>query len=61
MIEDYDYPSDDTLNQWPDCARSGCKNKCCKSLNSIYCYPHTEKEKKQKPITIETTNENNTN
>jgi hypothetical protein len=26
---------------WPFCAVSGCKNRCCKSLNSKYCYPHT--------------------
>jgi hypothetical protein len=26
---------------WPDCAISGCPNKCCLRLNSKYCWPHT--------------------
>ena len=28
-------------SEWPKCAIAACKNKCCLSLNSIYCWPHT--------------------
>lgn len=31
----------DTLESWPDCPVKGCKNKCCLSLKSHLCYPHT--------------------
>ncbi len=41
LISDIDYPSDETLALWPDCAITGCSNKCCKAKNSIYCWPHT--------------------
>ena len=29
------------LDLWPDCASPGCRNKCCLSLDSRYCHPHT--------------------
>lgn len=29
------------LEDWPDCAVRGCRNKCCLRLNSRYCWPHT--------------------
>jgi hypothetical protein len=29
------------LKNWPNCKITGCKNKSCLRLNSIYCYPHT--------------------
>jgi len=45
MVEDVDYPSEATLAAWPDCPIAGCPNKCCKSLNSIYCWPHTAARK----------------
>lgn len=27
--------------QWPFCKVSGCPNRRCLRLNSIYCYPHS--------------------
>lgn len=29
------------FDAWPKCAVPACQNKCCLSLNSIYCWPHT--------------------
>jgi len=26
---------------WPLCKTPGCRNKCCRRLNSDYCHPHT--------------------
>ena len=36
-----DQTVDEFLQNWPDCAVVGCFNKCCLSLDSIYCWPHT--------------------
>lgn len=41
MIEDIDYPSEKTLADWNNCLIPGCPNKCCKALDSKYCWPHT--------------------
>ena len=41
LVEDVDYPSEATLAAWPNCAVSGCPNKCCRAKNSPYCHPHT--------------------
>jgi hypothetical protein len=29
------------LKGWPGCAVPDCPNKCCKRLDSPYCWPHT--------------------
>lgn len=26
---------------WPSCKIDGCRNKCCRRLESPYCHPHT--------------------
>lgn len=54
LIEDVDYPSARTLALWPDCAIKGCANKCCKSKNSIYCWPHTKSDNSFAEILAET-------
>ena len=33
--------SDAEWATWPDCTVEGCPNKCCLSLDSDRCYPHT--------------------
>lgn len=33
--------SDEAFEQWTDCAVPTCTNKCCLSLGSKYCWPHT--------------------
>lgn len=47
LVEDVDYPSQETLDAWPDCIVHGCENKCSLRLNSGYCHPHTLKEIKE--------------
>lgn len=37
----------EVLGTWPKCAVPGCNNKCCISLYSKYCYPHTPGIQKQ--------------
>lgn len=44
------------LEGWPDCAIKGCSNKCCRSLNSIYCFPHTPGNEHVKRMKIEAHN-----
>jgi hypothetical protein len=29
------------LDAWPKCAVPACQNKCCRRLESKYCWPHT--------------------
>jgi len=31
----------DEFDAWPKCAVPACANKCCRSLQSRYCWPHT--------------------
>lgn len=33
--------SPDDLDSWAKCAVPACTNKCCLSLKSKYCWPHT--------------------
>ena len=33
--------SDEEWEAWPWCAVPGCGNKCCRALQSQYCWPHT--------------------
>ncbi len=30
------------MDDWPDCPVDGCQNKICLSLNSEFCFPHTD-------------------
>lgn len=45
MGSEGDYLSEAELAAWPYCPIAGCPNKCCKFLNSIYCWPHTKADK----------------
>ena len=29
------------FENWPKCPMPGCPNRCCRALNSRYCWPHT--------------------
>ena len=31
-----------SLEEWPMCAVPTCKNRCCLSEDSVYCWPHTK-------------------
>lgn len=31
----------EVLDSWPNCEVPDCPNKCCLSLNSAKCFPHT--------------------
>lgn len=33
--------SDEEWDAWPKCAIPACTLKCCRSLGSKYCWPHT--------------------
>lgn len=28
--------------EWPFCVIEGCANRCCRALDSVYCWPHTQ-------------------
>ncbi|PCI31222.1 hypothetical protein COB52_00035 [Candidatus Kaiserbacteria bacterium] len=45
--DDFDFDS------WPDCPVPGCPNKCCRALDSAYCFPHTKGHPYVKKIKIE--------
>jgi hypothetical protein len=30
------------VSVWPMCAIKGCKNRCCRSIGSEYCFPHSQ-------------------
>lgn len=34
-----DYPSEEELAAWPNCASPDCPNKCCRIMDSPYCSP----------------------
>ena len=34
-----DYPTEEELAAWPNCATPDCGNKCCRIMDSIYCSP----------------------
>ena len=48
-----DYIPQEILDAWPDCRISGCPNKCCRALGSVYCWPHTGSGKSLEDITLE--------
>ncbi len=53
MRDNKSFIPQEILDNWADCAITGCPNKCCLRLNSKYCFPHTMSDKTYNEIVTE--------